>query len=77
MATKHKFKSDAFEAIHSSATSMYRVGAIDKTTMKEFERSLSHVATSPNTRANPEAEDTSSRQPTGFCTLSEHQRVDR
>lgn len=36
MATKHKFKSDAFEAIHSSATSMYRVGAIDKTTMKEF-----------------------------------------
>ncbi len=36
MATKPKFKSDAFEAIHSSATSLYKVGAIDKTTMRRF-----------------------------------------
>jgi putative transcriptional regulator len=36
MATKRKFKSDAFEAIHSSASAMYRVGAIDKATMSRF-----------------------------------------
>jgi putative transcriptional regulator len=38
MATKRKFKSDAFEAIHSSATALYRVGAIDKTTMRRFDK---------------------------------------
>lgn len=37
MATKRKFKSDAFEAIHSSATALQRVGAIDKKTMKGFD----------------------------------------
>ena len=36
MANK-KFKSDAFEAIHSAASAMHRVGAIDKTTMREFD----------------------------------------
>jgi len=42
MADKHKFKSDAFEAIHSSASALFRVGAIDKATMREFdERCLS------------------------------------
>jgi putative transcriptional regulator len=39
MATKHKFKSDAFEAIHSSASALYKVGAIDKTTMRSFDES--------------------------------------
>lgn len=37
MATKHKFKSDASEAIHSSASAMYKVGAIDKATMRSFD----------------------------------------
>ena len=37
MATKRKFKSDAFDAIHSSATALHKVGAIDKTTMKSFD----------------------------------------
>jgi putative transcriptional regulator len=37
MATKNKFKSDAFEAIYSSATALHKVGAIDKTTMKGFD----------------------------------------
>jgi putative transcriptional regulator len=37
MATKRKFKSDAFEAIHSSASAMHKVGAIDKATMREFD----------------------------------------
>ncbi|WP_035352711.1 helix-turn-helix domain-containing protein [Edaphobacter aggregans] len=39
MATKRRFKSDAFEAIHSSATALYKVGAIDKTTMRRFDES--------------------------------------
>ncbi len=39
MATKRKFKSDAFEAIHSSASAMYKVGAIDKATMRSFDAS--------------------------------------
>lgn len=39
MATKPKFKTDAFEAIHSSASAMYKVGAIDKATMRNFDAS--------------------------------------
>jgi len=37
MATK--FKSDPFQAIHSSATALRKVGAIDKTTMRQFDES--------------------------------------
>ena len=43
MTTNRKYKSDAFEAIHSSATSMYRVGAIDQATMREFDASCLSV----------------------------------
>ena len=44
MATKRKFKSEAFEAIHSSARALLKVatlkvGAIDKATMREFDQS--------------------------------------
>ena len=39
METKRKFRTDAFEAIHSSASVMYKVGAIDKTTMRSFDAS--------------------------------------
>ena len=34
-----KFKSDAFEAIHSSAAGMFRMGTIDKATMRRFDKS--------------------------------------
>jgi putative transcriptional regulator len=37
MATKAKFKSDAFEAVHSAASGMYQAGTIDKTTMRVFD----------------------------------------
>jgi putative transcriptional regulator len=37
--TKPKFKSDAFEAIHSAAAGMYRAGTIGKTTMRHFDES--------------------------------------
>ncbi len=39
MTAKRKFKSDAFEAIHASATSLLEAGVIDKTTMREFDES--------------------------------------
>jgi len=45
MATKPRFKSDAFESIHSSAASMFKVGAIDKATMRSFDASC--LATPP------------------------------
>lgn len=38
MATNRKFKSDAFEAIHASASALHRVGAIDKATMRRFDK---------------------------------------
>jgi putative transcriptional regulator len=45
MMNRLKFKSDAFEAIHSSASAMFRVGAIDKATMREFDESCLSVPT--------------------------------
>lgn len=37
MIAKKKYKSDAFEAIHSLASSLHKVGAINKTTMRAFD----------------------------------------
>ncbi len=37
MTTKRKFKSDAFDAIHSAVAGMHRAGTIDKATMREFD----------------------------------------
>ena len=34
---KMKYKSDAFEAIHSSANVLFKVGAIDKATLRNFD----------------------------------------
>ena len=34
---KMKYKSDAFEAIHSSANALFKVGAIDKATLRNFD----------------------------------------
>ncbi|ESQ73511.1 DNA-binding transcriptional regulator [Asticcacaulis sp. AC402] len=34
--TKRIYKSDAFEAIHASAKALHKVGAIDKTTLRNF-----------------------------------------
>lgn len=39
MKTKAKFKSDAFEAIHSAAKGLLRAGTIDKATMRDFDAS--------------------------------------
>jgi putative transcriptional regulator len=39
MTAKRKYKSDAFEAIHTSAAALLEVGVIDKTTMRKFDES--------------------------------------
>lgn len=39
MSSKVKFKSDAFEAIHASASALHKVGAMDKATMRSFDES--------------------------------------
>jgi putative transcriptional regulator len=43
MPAKPKFKSDAFEAIHSSASGMFRAGTISKATMRHFDESCLSV----------------------------------
>lgn len=37
MARKSKFKSDTSEALHSAASALHKVGAVDKTTMRDFD----------------------------------------
>ncbi len=39
MTTKAKFKSDAFQAVHSAAEGLHRAGTIDKETMRGFDES--------------------------------------
>jgi putative transcriptional regulator len=39
MTKTRGFKSDAFEAIHASASALRKVGAIDKMTMQSFDES--------------------------------------
>ena len=45
MTKKRKFKSEAFEAIHSSVSGMYRAGTIGKETMRSFDVSCLSVPT--------------------------------
>lgn len=39
MTRNRKYKSDAYEAIHSAVEGMYRAGTIDKATMRDFDAS--------------------------------------
>lgn len=39
MPSKSKFKSDAFEAIHTAAEGLHRAGTIDKATMRRLDAS--------------------------------------
>lgn len=76
MATRSKFKSDAFDAIHSSARALYKVGGINKTTMKSFDESclVAPPALKPEQIKKLRLRLRVS-QPV-FCALSEYERVD-
>jgi putative transcriptional regulator len=43
MKSNRKYKSDAFEAIHSAVSGMHRAGTIDKATMRRFDESCLSV----------------------------------
>ena len=43
MTKTRRYKSDAFEAIHASASALRKVGAIDKATMRSFDDSCLSV----------------------------------
>lgn len=44
MTKKPEFKSDAFEAVHASASALQEAGAIDQATMREFDETCFPVA---------------------------------
>lgn len=44
---QQKYKSDAFEAIHSAASGLFRAGGIDKRTMRDFDESCMVVPFKP------------------------------
>jgi putative transcriptional regulator len=46
MTKNRKYRSDAFEAVHSSVSGMYRAGTIDKATMRRFDASCLSVPAS-------------------------------
>lgn len=50
MENELKFKSDAFEAIHSAFEGLYRAGAIDTATMRDFDESC--LSMSPEIELN-------------------------
>ncbi|MDM9626951.1 hypothetical protein QTL95_13675 [Rhizobium sp. S152] len=50
MTTPPKFKSDAFEAIHSSAQALFKVGGIDKATLQGFDNACLTVPPTIKTR---------------------------
>lgn len=43
MTTKRKFKSDAFEAIHSAVERMVQAGTVDKETLRTFDETCLSV----------------------------------
>ena len=45
MAIKQKFKTDGFKAIHNSARALAKVGAINKTTLREFDEACLSIPT--------------------------------
>ena len=55
-ARKLPFKSDAFEAIHSSASALYKIGAIDKAAMRGFDPSASRKTPLQNLLTPPPKE---------------------
>ena len=52
MTLKKTYKSDAFEAIHTSASALHKIGAIDKTMLNQFEAaSIAELASKPAKKA--------------------------
>ncbi len=67
MSAKRKFNSDALEAIHSSASALFKVGAIDKATMRDFDETC--LAVTPTIAPRKQQ-----RQSARVRPLPQHQR---
>ena len=74
MPIRRKFKSDAFEAIHSSAAALYKAGAIDKATMRNFDASCLAVP-APLKPTDQEAARKLACQPASLCAVPQYERV--
>lgn len=75
MTAKTKFKSPAFEAIHSAAAGLYSVDAIAQETMRSFDETcISRVSDFQPGEIKALRDQLNVSQPV-FCPLSEHQRV--
>ncbi|SQC17745.1 DNA-binding protein [Klebsiella pneumoniae] len=77
MTAKNKYKSPAFEAIHSAASGLFSVGAIPQETMRHFDEScLGSVAALQPIEIKALREQLNVSQPR-VRSLSEYQRVYR
>ena len=72
MKQEKTFRSQAFEAIHSAAEGLHRAGAISLETLRSFDESC----LAPVEMLQPQEIKAVTFKPTGFCPLSEYQRVD-
>ena len=75
MKSEAKFKSDAFEAIHSAAQGLHRVGTIGKATMREFDQSCLAAPSVMLPTEIKRIREGAQRQSTCVRALSEHQRT--
>jgi putative transcriptional regulator len=70
MAKKLSYKSDAFEAIHTSASALYRAGAIDERRMREFDASclvVPPIAPEQIKKSTVEKWETGAKKPSGMA----------
>ncbi len=61
MKTRHKYKSEAFAAVHSTVAGMHKAGTVDKQTMRSFDESCLTVPES----IEPTQIDINSKKPAG------------
>ena len=76
MKAKPKYKSDAYEAIHSSAQALFAVGGINKATLRNFDEScvvVPAVIEPEQIKKNPRTQPCESAS---FCALSQYNRID-
>lgn len=76
MKNRHKYKSDAFEAIHSTVAGMYKAGTVDKETMRSFDESCLTVPDSIEPAQIKSIRESQQVSP-GLRQVSQHQRIDR
>jgi putative transcriptional regulator len=62
MTTEPKYKSDVFKAIHTSANALFEVGAIDSTTLRNFDQSCLAVLVKNDHQQTKESTDENTKR---------------